>query len=279
MLRGPAGHLLPPGGRQRLDLGPRPAATDGRGAGRRVPRDGRRGAARPRHQHQALPARRPQLRVLLRGPAARRRAGGRLGQRPAEQDVGASLKHFAVNNQETDRLRVSADVDERTLREIYLPRLRAGRHPGAAVDGDVRLQQGQRRVRLRRTTGCSPRCCATSGASTALVVSDWGAVADRGRRGRRRARPDHAGARRRGRRGPGRGRRGRPPRPGTCSTRAAGRVRALVERARRPDAGRLRPGRSTTTLAREVAGRAIVLLKNDGAACCRWRRRAARRSR
>ena len=34
--------------------------------------------------------------------------------------VGASLKHFAVNNQETDRLRVSADVDERTLREIYL---------------------------------------------------------------------------------------------------------------------------------------------------------------
>src|SRR5579862_5440095 len=34
--------------------------------------------------------------------------------------VGASLKHFAVNSQETDRLRVSADVDERTLREMYL---------------------------------------------------------------------------------------------------------------------------------------------------------------
>ena len=34
--------------------------------------------------------------------------------------VGASLKHFAVNSQETDRMRVSADVDERTLREIYL---------------------------------------------------------------------------------------------------------------------------------------------------------------
>jgi beta-glucosidase len=36
------------------------------------------------------------------------------------QGVGASLKHYAANNQETDRLRVSADVDERTLREIYL---------------------------------------------------------------------------------------------------------------------------------------------------------------
>jgi beta-glucosidase len=34
--------------------------------------------------------------------------------------VGACVKHFAANNQETDRFRVSADVDERTLREIYL---------------------------------------------------------------------------------------------------------------------------------------------------------------
>ncbi len=36
------------------------------------------------------------------------------------QGVGTSLKHYAVNNQETRRMTIDTLVDERTLREIYL---------------------------------------------------------------------------------------------------------------------------------------------------------------
>lgn len=42
-----------------------------------------------------------------------------------ENDVAACVKHFAANNQETDRLMVDTVVDERTLQEIYFPGFRA----------------------------------------------------------------------------------------------------------------------------------------------------------
>ena len=35
--------------------------------------------------------------------------------------MGTSLKHYAANNQEFQRFSISSEVDERTLREIYLP--------------------------------------------------------------------------------------------------------------------------------------------------------------
>ncbi len=41
------------------------------------------------------------------------------------QNIAACVKHFAVNNQEIERGRISVEVDERALREIYLPAFRA----------------------------------------------------------------------------------------------------------------------------------------------------------
>jgi beta-glucosidase len=50
-----------------------------------------------------------------------------------QSPVVATLKHYAVNNQETDRQTVSAEVDERTLRELYLPGFEAGVKAGAGA--------------------------------------------------------------------------------------------------------------------------------------------------
>ena len=37
-----------------------------------------------------------------------------------KHDVAANIKHFALNNQELNRHGVNVEVDERTLREMYL---------------------------------------------------------------------------------------------------------------------------------------------------------------
>ena len=42
-----------------------------------------------------------------------------------QQGVAACVKHFAANNQETNRVRISAEVSERALQEIYLPAFKA----------------------------------------------------------------------------------------------------------------------------------------------------------
>ena len=40
--------------------------------------------------------------------------------------ISACIKHYACNNQETDRMEVNVTVGERALREIYLPAFEAG---------------------------------------------------------------------------------------------------------------------------------------------------------
>jgi len=48
------------------------------------------------------------------------------------QHIAACVKHFALNNQEIERGRVSVEVDERTMREIYLPAFKASITEGNA---------------------------------------------------------------------------------------------------------------------------------------------------
>ncbi|MEV0012678.1 glycoside hydrolase family 3 C-terminal domain-containing protein [Streptomyces sp. NPDC047973] len=92
--------------------------------------------------------------------------------------VGACLKHFAVNNQETDRMRVSADVDERTLRELYLP---AFEHivreakPYAVMSSYNRVNG----VYASENPWLLTQVLREEWGFDGLVMSDWGAVNDR----------------------------------------------------------------------------------------------------
>ena len=49
------------------------------------------------------------------------------------RDVACSVKHFAVNNQETNRPTVDVECSERALREIYLPAFKAAVQEGGAL--------------------------------------------------------------------------------------------------------------------------------------------------
>lgn len=94
------------------------------------------------------------------------------------KNVGTSVKHFAANNQETNRFSVSEEVDERTLREIYLPGFETcvkKSDPTTimcsynAINGELSSQnKWLLKDLLRDEWGYK-----------GMVVSDWGAVYDR----------------------------------------------------------------------------------------------------
>ena len=93
------------------------------------------------------------------------------------QGVGASVKHFAANNQETDRMLVSADADERTLREIYLPAFEhivTQARPATVMCAYNKINGVYAAQNRWLLTGVLREEWGFAGA----VVSDWGAVHD-----------------------------------------------------------------------------------------------------
>ena len=92
--------------------------------------------------------------------------------------VGTSLKHFAVNNQEFQRFSISADVDERSLREIYLAAFEKAVKQGKPytvmcsynkINGTFASQYHHTLTEILKDEW----------GFEGLVVSDWGAVRDR----------------------------------------------------------------------------------------------------
>jgi beta-glucosidase len=92
--------------------------------------------------------------------------------------VGTSLKHFAVNNQETLRFAISAEVDERTLREIYLPAFETAvkkANPWTVMCAYNKING----TYCSENHGLLTDILKKEWGFEGLVVSDWGAVHDR----------------------------------------------------------------------------------------------------
>jgi beta-glucosidase len=179
------------------------------------------------------------------------------------QGVGASLKHFAANNQEFDRMRVSSDIDPRPLREIYLrgfERVVRDTQPWTVMCSYNRLNG----VWTSEDPWLLTQVLRDEWGFGGLVVSDWGAVNDRvaglpagldlempSSDGRTDAQLVAA------------------VRDGSLAEEslnvAVGRVLDLVRKAQaRPSGSSPLDVDAHHALAREVAGRSIVLLRNEG---------------
>src|SRR6266498_4497193 len=92
--------------------------------------------------------------------------------------VGTSLKHYAVNNQEFQRFSISAEVDERTLREIYLPAFEKAvkqAKPWTVMCSYNKVNGTFASEHYHLLTEILKEEWGFEG----LVVSDWGAVRDR----------------------------------------------------------------------------------------------------
>lgn len=94
------------------------------------------------------------------------------------QGVGTSLKHFAANNQEDDRMRSSSDVDPRPLREIYLrgfQRVVEDAQPWTVMCSYNRING----VYASEDPWLLTQVLREEWGFEGLVISDWGAVNER----------------------------------------------------------------------------------------------------
>ena len=91
------------------------------------------------------------------------------------QGVGTSVKHFAVNNQETYRMSVNAVVDERTMREIYLPAFETvvKKSAPSTVMASYNLINGQS---ASENVHVLDEILDKEWNYKGIVISDWGAV-------------------------------------------------------------------------------------------------------
>jgi beta-glucosidase len=91
--------------------------------------------------------------------------------------VSATVKHFAANNSEFDRAQINAVIDERTLREIYLPAFEAAvkqSHVGAVMDS-YNLVNGEHST---QNSHLNKDILKAEWGFQGVLMSDWVAVHD-----------------------------------------------------------------------------------------------------